>query len=503
MQDYVFKTKPFKHQEEVFNASRDREFYALLMEQGTGKTKVTIDTAAWLYSQGKIDAMMVIAPNGVQRNWIINEVPAHMPDYINAKCAWYASQLSKKEEESLCKVLDLENGLKIVAMNIEAMATQKGPQFLKKFLLNFRTLLVIDESSTMKNPKAIRTKNLLKLSVHAKYKRILTGTPVTQGPLDLFTQFTFLDSQILRCQSYYAFRNKYAIMREMRTNGRSFQVVQGYTNVEGLTNLISPHSYRITKSDCLDLPEKLYCKRYVELTPAQRSLYNSLKKEVLAEFNGMTMSAPLALTKLLRLQQIVGGFFVPDKEISHDNFLNDCDSIDIVRNMVGNVKPEPIDKVNPRVESLIELLEETNGKVIIWARFRAEISAICEAIAASFGRESTVEYHGGVDNQTRSDNIQRFQNEDACRFFVGHVQAGGKGLTLHAATTVVYFSNDFSLENRLQSEDRAHRIGQTKNVTYIDMIAVNTLDEKIVSTLRSKKSVADLITGDTCLENWI
>jgi len=223
------------------------------------------------------------------------------------------------------------------------------------------------------------------------------------------------------------------------------------------------------------------------------------------------MSTALALTKLLRLQQIVGGFFVPDIP---PNFELEQEAWDITDDTIKQqyinkeahqvivTKPEPIDEKNPRVESLIELLEETNGKVIIWARFRAEIEAICRAIAQAFDSRAAVEYHGGIGNEDRSNNIQRFQNEDDCRFFVGHVQAGGKGLTLHAATTVVYFSNDFSLENRLQSEDRAHRIGQKHNVTYIDFVAPNTLDEKVVETLRAKKSVADLITGDD-INNWI
>jgi len=232
-----------------------------------------------------------------------------------------------------------------------------------------------------------------------------------------------------------------------------------------------------------------------------------MKKDLLAEHNGKQMTAMFAMTKMLRLQQIVGGFFVPDADINGQIDLEDGDNSGCVtvipHHGLISMAPQAIDKVNPRVESLIELLEETNGKVIIWARFRAEISAICEAIAHAFGEPSAVEYHGGVDNASRADNIQRFQSDPACRFFVGHVQAGGKGLTLHAATTVVYFSNDFSLENRLQSEDRAHRIGQHHNVTYIDFVAEGTLDEKVVSALRAKKDLADLLTGDEPLESWI
>jgi len=495
MNDFLFKNKPFAHQLEVFNASRDKEYYALLMEMGTGKTFVTLNTGAWLYSQGKIDAILVVAPNGVHRMWC-DQVAEHMPDYINATSAWYASSPNKKEEEAVCNVLNAPTGLKVITMNIEAFVTAKGCSFARSFLNSFRTMMVIDESSVIKNPKAIRTKNLLKLSVHAKYRRILTGTPVTQGPLDLFTQFNFLDSQILRCQSYFAFRNKYAIMKEMRTAGRSFMVVQGYHNTEELTNLIAPHSYRVTKQECLDLPEKLYSKRYVDLSDSQRKLYNSLKKEVVAEFNGMAMSAPLALTKLLRLQQIVGGYFVPDPDLE----MNEVGEFILV----GGKMPVPvaIDKVNPRVESLVELLEETNGKVIIFARFRAEIDAISKRIKEVFGKDSIVEYHGGVDNLNRSANVESFQNNDGVRYFVGNTTTAGKGLTLTAANTVVFWSNDFSLENRLQASDRAHRIGQKSSVLYVDFVAQSTIDEKIVDVLRSKKNIADLITGDN-IGDWI
>jgi len=503
MVDYLYKTKPFIHQDKVFLTSRDKEYFALLMEQGTGKSKVTVDTACWLYGTGKIDAMLVIAPNGVHSNWIINEVPIHAPEHYQPQCAIYRSQMSKDEEKQLCKVLESPVGIKIVAMNIEAFVTQKGISFAKNFLINYRSLLVVDESSVIKSPKAQRTKNLLKLAIHAKYRRILTGTPVTQGPLDLYTQFSFLDQHILRTSSFYAFRNRYAIMKEMRTAGRSFMNVVGYTNLDELQTLIAPHSYRVTKSECLDLPEKLYSKRYVSMSESQSRLYKQLKKDLLVEYNGMAMSAPLALTKLLRLQQIVGGYFQPDVPMEFNEEVDSDGNLQFIPVEHAAKPPQAIDKVNPRVESLIELLEEVNGKVIIWARFRAEIEVICDAIRKQFQGILVVEYHGGVSNEDRAHNIQLFQNDDNCRFFVGHVQAGGKGLTLHAATTVVYYSNDFSLENRLQSEDRCHRIGQNHNVTYVDMVAQGTLDEKIVETLRNKKSVADLITGDEPIENWV
>lgn len=494
MQDYLFKTEPFDHQLTRFYSHREKEFHGHLWEQGTGKSKISIDTAAYLYAHGEINCVVVVAPNGVHRNWIINEFPSHCPEYIDYNLAFYASSLLKLEKEALIKCVN-HKGLKVIGINVEAMATKRGVEFLKELLFSNACMLILDESTVIKNPKAIRTKALLKLSKHARYKRILTGTPITQSPLDAFTQFTFLDENILRTSSYYAFRNRYCIMKEIRTNGRSLQIPDKYVNLDELQELISPYSDRVLKEDCLDLPDKLYQKRYVELSPAQASLYKELKKELLVEFEGKSMSAPLALTKLLRLQQIVGGFFQPDVEIEFDDNMEPI--------IKDKTPPKPIDKTNKRVAAVVEILEETTGKAIIWARFRAEIASLVQAIKEKFGKDSFVEYHGGVSNSERSDNIDMFQNHPKVRFFIGHVQAGGKGLTLHAASTVIYYSNNFSLEDRLQSEDRAHRIGQTKNVTYIDIIAPNTLDEQVVKVLRSKKNIADLITGDVPLENWV
>jgi SNF2 family DNA or RNA helicase len=537
MLDYSYKSKPFDHQHERFLLYRNKRFHGHLWEQGTGKSKVIIDTAAWLYGQGEIDCLLIIAPNGVHRGWIKDQVPDHMPDYTNYRAAWYSSSPTRKEKEQLLDVLKYRGGLKIIAINVEAFQSSKGTAFARELLNMMRCLMVVDESSTIKGHKAIRTKNIIKIGIHAPYKRILTGTPITQGPLDLYTQFTFLDSHCLRSASYYGFRNRYAIMKEQRVAGRSFMQVTGYTNLDELQEILAKHSDRVTKAECLDLPDKLYQKRYVELSDNQRRLYNALKKDLLVEFNGMKLSAPLALTKLLRLQQIVGGFFTADKEVINDyDELLDWDDTGMADSgsSVGPISsqdtkgPVAIDETNPRVTALLDLLEETQGKVIIWARFRAEIEAISQALMEKFGRNSVVEYHGGIKNEDRSRAIELFQGEHIeteqkwsggvctfehtrvpipkekqAKYFVGHVQAGGKGLTLTAASTVVYYSNDFSLENRLQSEDRAHRIGQVNHVTYIDFIAINTLDDKVVTVLRNKKNMADIITGDEKMEEWI
>lgn len=501
MIDYCYRTPPFQHQEDVFLSSRDKKYFALLMEQGTGKTKVIIDTACYLYGKGEIDLLLVVAPNGVHANWVINEIPAHAPEHYNVRSAIYRSQPNKKEAQQLCSVTNAEpgSGLKCVAMNVDAFTTTKGVEYAEKLLHSFRTMLVVDESSVIKNHSALRTKALLRLAKHAVYRRIMTGTPVTQGPLDVFTQFFFLDEYILRTQSFFAFRNMYAVMVEQKLPNaafssrkkNTFMKVTGYKNLEKLQALIEPHSFRVTKRQCLDLPEKLYQKRYVDLSKDQLRLYSQLKRSIITEFKGKTTSAPMALIKLLRLQQIVGGFIQPDVEIVADD-----------DTMLHREPPIAIDKINPRIESMIELLNEVSGKAIIFARFRCEIEAIRKRLCQEFGSTSIVDYHGGISNADRQMNVKAFQEDDNCRFFVANVMSAGKGLTLHAASTVIYYSNTFSGEDRWQSEDRAHRIGQRNNVTYVDIIAPGTLDEKIVDVLRSKKSLADIITGDEGID-WI
>jgi SNF2 family DNA or RNA helicase len=258
-------------------------------------------------------------------------------------------------------------------------------------------------------------------------------------------------------------------------------VVVGYKNMDKLKKLIAPHTYRVTKDECLDLPKKLYQKEYVELTKGQRKLYNTLRDELIIEFeNGEHLTAALKITQMLRLQQIVGGYLPTDE---------------------GSIVQ--IEENNPRMKRIIEIAEvNKKTKVIIWARFVAEIKEITKMLAKEYGKQSVVAYYGDVSDDDRSEAKRRFQNDKECRFFVGNAQAGGRGLTLHAANIVIYYSNSFSLEQRLQSEDRAHRIGQERNVLYIDFVAPDTLDTKVVESLRGKKEIADMLTGDD-IKEWL
>ena len=494
----MYKTKPFRHQLTALELMDSKKAYALLMEQGTGKTKCLIDDAARLYGKGQINALIVIAPNGVHRNWIINEIPTHLPDWVEHHCAWWASTMKVAEKKAYEELFQPAQFLRVFTMNIEAVATKKGLEALTKLMRMFNTYLVLDESSKIKNHQAVRTKNLLKLSNLAKYRRIATGTPVTQSPLDVYTQFAFLDEEIINIPSYFVFKARYAelvdenshIMRHImqRTGARRApQLVAKdakgrpmYKNMDELQAKIARYSYRVLKKDCLDLPEKLYQHRYFQLNDQQIDVYKRIIEDLRVEFEGEEPSTMSKLTATLRLQQVTSGFFP-----------------------LENGKVQVLyDKENPRIEALNEALEEITGKVIIWARFKHDIHAIVAALIEQYGPESVVTYYGEVSDDDRAANVKAFQENEDVRFFVGNQQAGGTGLTLTAASTVVYYSNDFSLENRLQSEDRAHRIGQKNNVTYIDIEAIGTVDTKIISALRAKKDVALLITKDPWKE-WI
>jgi len=457
--------------------SWNRETYAYFMEMGTGKTKVLIDNASMLYDKGKVDGVLIIAPKGVIKTWHEQEIPTHLPDHIeNVSVLWQAN-ITKTQQEKLDELFEPESVLHILIMNVEAFSTTKGTEFANKFIFCHNTLMVIDESTTIKNPSAKRTKNILKLSTEAKYRRIMTGSPVTKNPLDLYSQCEFLSPWLLDFTSFYAFRNRYALMKTIHVQGRSIQVVDKFQNLSELSDQLKGFSYRVLKEDCLDLPEKSWTKRQITLTPDQRKLYIQMKQTALAHLNGKVASTMTVLTQLMRLHQITCGHFTADD---------------------GTTQPI----ANNRISELMDVLSEMEGKAIIWAHYQYDIINIIKEIVKVHGPGSVVDYFGLTPQNERQDNIRKFQGDPRCRFIVGTPSTGGYGITLTAANTVIYYSNGYDLEKRLQSEDRAHRIGQKKNVTYVDIIAENTVDEKIVKALRDKINIASQVLGED-LKAWI
>ena len=472
---YKYKSKPFAHQDKALQMSWDKEVFAYFMEMGTGKSKVLIDNIAMLYNAGRINGALIVAQKGVYKNWYDQEIPNHMPDYVPKKMGLWRTDPNAKD---LKPMFSTGAELHILIMNVEAFSTKKGLQFAHKFLSSHDALMGVDESTTIKNPSAKRTKNILSLRSLTKYRRILTGSPVTKSPLDLFSQCNFLDPWLLDQSSYYSFRTRYAICRKIQVHGRQVEIVVGYRNLGELSEKIKPFSDRVLKDDCLDLPKKTYLKRTIELSDDQKKVYKQMKQEALAVLNGKMVTSATVITQLMRLHQITCGHFTSDD------------------GTIQEIK-------NNRIPQLMDILEEVEGKAVIWAHYRYDIEKIVEAISKKYGNNSVVTYYGDTTTDERAAAIRKIQDpESPVRFIVGTPQTGGYGITLTGASTMIYYSNGYDLEKRQQSEARIDRIGQEKPMTYIDIMAEDTVDMKIVKSLRQKVNIATEIMGEE-LKDWI
>jgi SNF2 family DNA or RNA helicase len=464
------KTQGMAHQLQAIQRMVGRQTYALFMEQGTGKTWTLLADVERLYAKGTIDTVLVVAPNGVHLNWINREIPAHMEGNIVAR-AWRsgAGQRYMRSLEDLFRVRQEGESvpLRFLAVNIDALVTKKGYEFCERFLLSGNAWILLDESSRIKNPDAARTKALMRLRRYAKGARIASGTPVTNSPVDVFAQMEFLESGLLGTTSYRAFVSEYAdvlpnthpLMQNMvRRNPRAAfaQIIARnpdgsprWRNLDKLQKLLEPHSFRVLKKDCLDLPDKIYKTITFELDAAQQRAYDKMQDELRIDL-GNNVELPVSeLAALIKLQQITSGYVNTPLGVRY------------------------VSDDNPRLKTLMDAIS----------------AALNEA------NVSCVQYHGGVSRDDREAAVDSFQNGDV-RVFVGQPQSGGIGLTLTAAETVFYFSNDFNLETRLQSEDRAHRIGTRKNVVYIDIAAESTIDEQIARNLQRKQRTAAIVLGD-------
>ena len=403
--NYAFKTTPYEHQISALEKGWNKREYGYFMEMGTGKSKVIIDTAAMLFDSGEIEGFCVIAPKGVYRNWTNKEIPAHMPDHIPLRVATWKANLNSAVKASINRLFEVNADLNVFIINIDAVITKKGSDVLAKFLDTRKVLLVVDESTIIKTPKALRTKAMVKLGPKAAYRRILTGSPVTKSPLDLYTQCEFLNPRLLGYSSFYGFRGHFADTVNQNFGGRTFKQITGYKNLEELKDILQDFTYRVTKDECLDLPDKIYMRREFEMSKEQAKAYKEMKEFAMTELEGEDASVTSVIVQLLRLHQITCGHLTKD------------------------------------------------------------------------------------------------ENSDV-KYFLANTQTGGYGITLTAAHDVIYYSNNYDLEKRLQSEDRAHRIGQNNHVTYTDLVCRNTVDEKIINALRNKNDMARLITGDQWKE-WL
>src|SRR5215469_1355079 len=479
----------WRHQVEALAFLEQRhEYAALFMEMGTGKSRVIIDEFAQAVLSKELFNLLVIAPKGSYRNWL-DELEKHMNKKLlksSVVAIWEG-----KVNADIKHLINSGNCPRILIMNVEAFSGVKDAiNIAYTFLKRDPTIMVIDESTRIKGEKTKRTKNIITLGEYAKRKRILSGLPTPNGPLDLYSQMEFLSPDILDFPSYVAFQRRYAIMRQVVT-GRmlkgkwggwyqeKFTVIDGYINEEELRDKIAPYCFRATKAECLDLPPKIWEREQVELTPDQRRIYKELKKNATSELEKdppKHITATRVITRMIRLHQLVCGYAIDEE---------------------GKVIPVK----HNRLERLMEILSEYKDKVVIWANYIYNINQIVERIKKDYSPQFVARYDG-TNADTRNDEERRWKTDPHCRFMVATQQSGGLGNNWIEANLVIYYSNNYNLELRMQSEDRSHRGGQTKSVTYIDLVCPGTVDETIIGALRDKIDLDTAITGDN-YRQWL
>jgi SNF2 family DNA or RNA helicase len=475
----------WQHQIAALEKMGDRPEFALFMEQRTGKSPIVVWRAADLFSRQLISGVLIVAPNGVHKDWLKDQFTGYWDlgshGYIAAA---YSSSMRKKEREELELVMLApgRHALPVMTINIEAIRTKKGYDACARFCKGRRVLLALDESHGIKTPSAAQTRAAYGLARMSAYRMILTGTEITQGPLDFYSQFQFLRPGILGCKNFAVFRARFAEWRERQIvqggNVRRFQELVRYKNLDELKALVAEHSFQKRRRDCKDMPQAQYLKRTVILGPEQRSTYDLVRERVLAELEtGETMTTPHQLTKLMRLSQVAGGFFAVD----------------------GGGEPKPLP--NAKLTALMDEVENVPGdeQIIIWARFVAELNAIDAALSKEYGPTSCARYWGEINNAERAALAAEFKASRR-RFMIAQPKAGGKGHDWAVANTVIYFSNDFSWEARSQSEDRAQHMDKAESVDYIDLVAEDTIDEKLIEALHDKKSMAEFFKDASARE---
>ena len=443
---YGFKVKPWDHQIKAIEKSIDQESFAFFMEQGTGKTKVVIDEVSILANRGEVENVIIICPKSLMRTW---EKEIHEYSYEANTVRW-----KKKPKPKILYALNY------YIINIDAINTKMGFAWISTYVSD-KTYVVLDESTLIKNISAKRTQKAIALARSCRYRRILSGTPIAKNSIDLYSQMLFVSDYIWGNASYYSFRGTFAIM-----GGYLNKQVVGYKNEKRLAELLSPLCFRVVKEDCLDIPPKIYETREIELSTEQKKKYKELLKDInkkeLSKDNKNWYTNTMVI--LGKLHQVCGGFLREDNEVT------------VIQ--------------NSKLAEVTQILEQSRGQTLIWCKYVAEIEHLEKELKKDNYKVGTI--YGKIKLADRERTIEDFENSKLDVVILQY-QTGGVGLTLNKANQVIYYSNDYSYAMRVQSEDRCHRGGQTKSVTYIDLVCRGTVDEKIINILKNKKSLADLV----------
>jgi len=465
--------EPYDHQREALEALAGREAFALFMSQRTGKTKVIIDEWGQAVCSGDMDALLVVAPGGAYRIWE-DEIEKHLPAEIPRTVRVWVSRTCNEE---VTKIVDCP-GPKILIVNVEALSTiQAVVNLCRLFLQSNRATMVVDESTTIKGPTSIRTRVTCTLGPWAKRRRILSGLPDPQSPLDYYAQMWFLDPKILGFSSYEAFTDRHAVRKTIPVGKRRISITVGYQNIEEIKIKISKHMFRRTLKDCYDLPPKIYSRRDVDLTDEQKRIYLDLKTRAMSELeSGDYVSASLVIVQMLRLHQVCCGHVKDENNVIHSIPSN-------------------------KIKVLLELLEEYDGKAVVWCSYAHDLAVVAAALRKRYGDDSVSTFWGG-NVSTREDESRQFQEEPSRRWMVATPGAGGRGRTWPMANMMVYYSNTDNLEHREQSEERGSIVGKTEPVVVVDLIARGTVEEKIVRSLQSKIDMSTAILGGEW-KKWI
>lgn len=450
---YRPKTEPYSHQLNGSAKIFGRRESAIFAEPGTGKTKMAIDGVSAKYSAGEIDRVLILAPKSVRAVWF-REFEAHCPVTYSIAVNGVKSKLNSKPRP---------NGLEVLVVSSEGMSKHAAFAAAYDFARGSRCAMVVDEAHMFKTHNASRSKNAKTVADMCCSVTIMTGTPIGNSLVDLYSQFAILDLNIIGYPNYYTFAERYCVF-----GGYENRKIVGYEHEDELMKSIEPYVFKAFKEDCLDLPPKVYQRRDITMTPAQKSRYAELAKNLRLEGIETTNSLDL----MLRLHQIAGGF-LPQTAGSKTEYEN-----------IGDGK----------MSELINIAEDCEGQsIIVWCAYRHEIDHVVTRLRMRFGKSSVVEIHGGIDEKGRAESVSSIQSGEA-RFLVGVASSGGVGITATAASVVVYYSNNFSYINRVQSVDRAHRIGQTRTVTVIDLVTEGTIDETVLMALDEKTDLAHWVS---------
>lgn len=461
---YKFKTEPMKHQRHALDFCWPRHVSALAMEMGTAKTFIAINTAAARWLAGKIKQVLVLCPSSLVSTWR-EEIEKHCP--VPAHVAY--SDVKPPEDRLLFAITTVEG------MGISVNRFDEFTAYVRRH----PTMAICDESSYIKEQKAARSQRVHLLGGAVPYRMILNGTLIGNNPLDIWSQFEFLDPKIIG-QPWQDFRARYTIF-----GGYNNAQTLGYRDVEELTDIIKPWTFMVKKSEVMkDLPPKLYEKRDVRPSPEQTKLIKAIRGKPLwvdlPELGDQAkIKSEMVLERVLRLRQISSGFIsyiegTPEPGVKLEAKIKRLDS-------------------SPKTDELVEVLRQSGEKALVWCCFTEEVQAVTERLAQEFGPQSAVAFYGEMSDEERDAARHRFQDDPTCRYFVGNMAIGGMGLTLTAATLEVYHSNSFSYLQRAQSEDRAHRKGQHNAVTIVDLTMEGTADMLCYNAIVNKKDLAQYV----------